>query len=111
MNMKKVAITGASRTGECKNTEFVWEWRKTGFCESSHKQSCLLFKVSIRRAFTVVSFDTPSSQQAFYIHLWSLRVHVYSQLIFLISFHMSNMQRLVSLAAVFVSSSNRRSFV
>ena len=108
MNMKKVAITGASRIGECKNTEFVWEWRKTGFCESGHKQGCLL---SIRRAFTVVSFDTPSSQQAFYIHLWSLRVHVYSQLIFLISFHMSNMQRLVSLAAVFVSSSNRRSFV
>lgn len=87
---------------ECKNTEFVWKLRKTGFCESGHTQGCLLLRASIRRAFTVVSFDTPLSQQGFYIHLWFLHVHVYSQLIVLISFHMSNKQRLVSLSAVFV---------
>ena len=30
---KKVFITGAGRLRESKNTEFVWELRKTGFCE------------------------------------------------------------------------------
>ena len=29
---KKVSITGACRLWECKNTEFVWEVRNTGFC-------------------------------------------------------------------------------
>lgn len=87
---------------ECKNTEFVWKLRKTGFFESGHTQGCLLLRVSIRRAFTVVSFDTPLSWQGFFIHLWFLHVHVYSQLIVLISFHMSNKRRLVSLSAVFV---------
>lgn len=47
---------------ECKNTEFVWKLRKTGFCESGHTQGCLLLRVSIRRAFTVVSFDTQVSK-------------------------------------------------
>ena len=32
-NAKKVSITGAGRLRESKNTEFVWELRKTGFCE------------------------------------------------------------------------------
>ena len=27
---KKVPVTGAARLRECKNTEFVWELRKTG---------------------------------------------------------------------------------
>ena len=27
---KKVPVTGAGRLRECKNTEFVWELRKTG---------------------------------------------------------------------------------
>ena len=35
--VKKVSITGAGRLRECKNTEFVWELRKTGFCESGRK--------------------------------------------------------------------------
>ena len=48
---------------------------------------------------------------SFFVHLWSLHVHVYSQLIVLISFHMSNKRRLVSLSAVFVLSSNGRRFV
>ena len=29
---KKVSSTGAGRLRECKNTEFVLELRKTGFC-------------------------------------------------------------------------------
>ena len=31
---KKVSVRGASRLRECNNTEFVWEFRKTGYCES-----------------------------------------------------------------------------
>ena len=30
---EKVSITGAGRLRECKNTKFVWEVRKTGFCD------------------------------------------------------------------------------
>ena len=30
---KKVPVPGAGRLRECKNTEFVGELRKTGFCE------------------------------------------------------------------------------
>ena len=26
----------------CKNTEFIWELRKTGFCEGGRKKSCPL---------------------------------------------------------------------
>ena len=37
---KMVPITWACRLRECKNTEFVWELRKTGFCEGSLKYSC-----------------------------------------------------------------------
>ena len=29
---KKVFVPGAGRLRECKNTEFVWELSKTGFC-------------------------------------------------------------------------------
>ena len=36
-DVKKVSITRAGRIGECINTEFVWELRKTGFCESGCK--------------------------------------------------------------------------
>ena len=35
--VKKVSITGVVRLRESKNTEFVWELRKTGFCESGRK--------------------------------------------------------------------------
>ena len=35
--VKKVFKTGAVRFQECKITEFVWELRKTGFCESGRK--------------------------------------------------------------------------
>jgi len=34
---KKVSVTGASRLRECKNTEFVWELSKPGFCEGGRK--------------------------------------------------------------------------
>ena len=34
---KKVSITGAYRLWECKNTEFVWEVRKAGFCDGGRK--------------------------------------------------------------------------
>ena len=34
---KKVPVTGAGRLRECKNTEFVWEVRKTRFCEGGLK--------------------------------------------------------------------------
>ena len=30
-DIKKVSITGAGHLRECKNTELVWELRKTGF--------------------------------------------------------------------------------
>ena len=32
-DVKKVSVARAGRSWECKNTEFVWEMRKTGFCE------------------------------------------------------------------------------
>ncbi len=38
---------------ECKNTEFVWEL-KQGFKQGDRKWSCLLMRVSIKRASTVV---------------------------------------------------------
>ena len=34
---KKVPVTGAGRLRECKSTEFVWELRKTGFCEGGRE--------------------------------------------------------------------------
>ena len=37
---KMVPITGAGRLRECKNTKFVWELRKTGFCGGGVKYSC-----------------------------------------------------------------------
>ena len=30
---KKVPVSGAGCLRECKNTEFVWELRKTGLCK------------------------------------------------------------------------------
>ena len=33
LDVKKVSAAGAGRLRECKNTEFVWEFGKTGFCE------------------------------------------------------------------------------
>ena len=36
-DMKKGYITGAGCLQECKNTEFVWQSMKTGFCEGSRK--------------------------------------------------------------------------
>ena len=36
-DVKKVLVTGADRVRECKNTEFVSELRKTGFCEGGVK--------------------------------------------------------------------------
>ena len=34
---KKFSITGAGCLRECQNTEFVWELRKTAFCEGGRK--------------------------------------------------------------------------
>ena len=34
---KMVPVTGAGRLRECKNTKFVWELRKTAFCEDDRK--------------------------------------------------------------------------
>ena len=36
-NTKKVSVTKAGRLRGCKNTEFLWELRKTGFCEGERK--------------------------------------------------------------------------
>ena len=37
-NAKKVSITEAGRSGECKNKKiFLLKLRKTGFCEDGHK--------------------------------------------------------------------------
>lgn len=36
-NTKKVSVTNAGRLRGCKNTEFLWELRKTGFCEGELK--------------------------------------------------------------------------
>ena len=33
---KKVSVTGACSLQESKNTESVWNIRKTGFCEGGH---------------------------------------------------------------------------
>ena len=56
-----MSITRAGGIRKCKNTEFVWELREAGFCESGRKKSYPLTRVSIRKAFTVVSFDSPIS--------------------------------------------------
>ena len=40
-----VSITGAGHLRECKNKEFVWELRKTAFCEGGHKKSFPLTSV------------------------------------------------------------------
>ena len=37
--VKKESKTGAGRFRESKNTEFVWEMRKTGFRDSGRKES------------------------------------------------------------------------
>jgi len=34
---KKMFVPGAGRLRECKNTDFVWELKKTRFCEGGHK--------------------------------------------------------------------------
>ena len=31
LGVKKASVTGAGRLRECENTEFVWEFNKTGF--------------------------------------------------------------------------------
>ena len=36
---KMVSVIAAGRLREFQNTEFVWDLRKTGFCEGVHKQS------------------------------------------------------------------------
>ena len=56
-NAEKVPVPGAGRLRECKNTEFAWELRKTGFCEGGLDQSCPLTRVSVRRASSVYSLD------------------------------------------------------
>ena len=51
-DVKKVSVARAGRLQECKNTEFVWEMRKTGFCEGgrwvdlSRLRECLVGKLS-----------------------------------------------------------------
>ena len=50
---KKVFVTGAGHLQELKNKAFVWESRKTGFCEGSLKKSCRLMRVFVGRASTV----------------------------------------------------------
>ena len=52
---------GAGRLQEIKNTEFVCELRKMGFCEGGCKQSCLLMRVSISRA-SIVAYKEPFSR-------------------------------------------------
>ena len=47
---------GAGLLQEFKNTEFVWELRKMGFCEGGCKQSCLLMRVSTRRASIINTY-------------------------------------------------------
>ena len=48
--------TGGGRLQEFKNTEFIWELRKMGFSEGGCKQSCLLMRVSIRRASVINTY-------------------------------------------------------
>ena len=59
-NTKKVSVTNAGRLWGCKNTEFLWELRKTGFCEGERKWSCPLSRVSVRRATTVMISNVDS---------------------------------------------------
>ena len=33
LDVQKVSDSGDGRLRECENTEFVWEFGKTGFCE------------------------------------------------------------------------------
>lgn len=43
-NTKKVSVTKAGRLQGCKNTEFLWELRKTGFCEGECKYRAVRFR-------------------------------------------------------------------
>ena len=36
-NLKKMFVTGAGRLREYKNTDFLWELKKTRFCEGGHE--------------------------------------------------------------------------
>ena len=51
-DVKKVSVARAGRLRECKNRDFVWELRKTGFCEGgrwvdlSRLRECPLGKLS-----------------------------------------------------------------
>ena len=40
-------VTGAGRLGECKNTEFVWELSKTGFCKGGRSSAVHLRECSL----------------------------------------------------------------
>ena len=57
-NAKKVSVTGAGHLLERKNTDFVWELRRTGFCEGSYKKNCRLTRVSVMRASRVEHKET-----------------------------------------------------
>ena len=79
--------------------------KKKGFVKAAISRAvCCPFKEHFHCVFFWYTFKL----QAFYIHSWSLHVHVYSQLTVLISFHMSNKRRLASLAAIFVLSLDGR---
>ena len=47
---QKQSIRGRSR--ECVNAEFEWEFKRVFQCEGGRKWSCLLTRVSVRRAST-----------------------------------------------------------
>ena len=61
--MLKRCLTGAGRLQECKNTEFVWKFRKMGFCQGGRKKSCLLTSVPLENfhCMSFVHFFFPSS--------------------------------------------------
>ena len=43
----KISVTSTGRLRECKNTEFVWELRKTGLSEGGRNKSCPLTRSSV----------------------------------------------------------------
>ena len=52
---KIVPVTRAGHLRECENTEFVWESRKTGFCEGGGRK-CPLGKLTLLDYFDNVTY-------------------------------------------------------
>jgi len=74
--MKRMSITGAGGLRECKNTEVVWELRKTGFVKAVvsravHLQGCPLGELLLHNDTVIMMMMT------IIFHSWPIMVTTY----------------------------------